>query len=253
MGIFDMKHDYFNYIVSVKCWISRPWNLSVLRERHAKLLKKNPIFKLKVKFGNRTIPSVVYPRLMQPQMLCFRSALGYPAFTVGTRTGTPEVRPSRSSRTRERSHPSRTRTARETLDRGRSSALPTTSQSISRVLDAPFVLPKNEILAESEFAAPTITKLIPIPFSTSGLLPFPCKTALRTAIALRLDAARKQAYSFPRLYQSLHITLVPAGSVTADSLPPSSKAGKAKRLSEEFIVKFSLRKFSFYSSGEEAR
>nr|GMC60689.1 photosystem I P700 chlorophyll A apoprotein A1 [Ipomoea batatas] len=41
-----------------------------------------------------------------------------------------------------------------------------------------------------------------------SLLPFPCKTALRTAIALRLDAARKQAYSFPRLYQSLHITLV---------------------------------------------
>jgi hypothetical protein len=32
-----------------------------------------------------------------------RSALGYPAFTVGTITGTPEVRPSRSSRTRERS------------------------------------------------------------------------------------------------------------------------------------------------------
>nr|YP_009493653.1 NADH dehydrogenase subunit 5 [Codonopsis lanceolata]AWN57598.1 NADH dehydrogenase subunit 5 [Codonopsis lanceolata] len=31
-----------------------------------------------------------------------------------------------------------------------------------------FVLPKNAILAESEFAAPTITKLIPIPFSTSG-------------------------------------------------------------------------------------
>ncbi|KAK7365379.1 hypothetical protein VNO78_39825 [Psophocarpus tetragonolobus] len=30
-----------------------------------------------------------------------RSALGYPAFTVGTITGTPEVRPSRSSRTRE--------------------------------------------------------------------------------------------------------------------------------------------------------
>ena len=27
------------------------------------------------------------------------SALGYPAFTVGTITGTPEVRPSRSSRT----------------------------------------------------------------------------------------------------------------------------------------------------------
>lgn len=26
---------------------------------------------MKVKFGNRTIPSVVYPRLMQPQMLCF--------------------------------------------------------------------------------------------------------------------------------------------------------------------------------------
>ncbi|QCE06704.1 hypothetical protein DEO72_LG9g1718 [Vigna unguiculata] len=32
-----------------------------------------------------------------------RSALGYPAFTVGTITGTPEVHPSRSSRTRERS------------------------------------------------------------------------------------------------------------------------------------------------------
>nr|WAB45805.1 NADH dehydrogenase subunit 5 [Cistanche deserticola] len=34
--------------------------------------------------------------------------------------------------------------------------------------NSPFILPKNEILAESEFAAPTITKLIPIPFSTSG-------------------------------------------------------------------------------------
>nr|YP_010250666.1 NADH dehydrogenase subunit 5 [Nymphaea hybrid cultivar]QTV76322.1 NADH dehydrogenase subunit 5 [Nymphaea hybrid cultivar] len=34
--------------------------------------------------------------------------------------------------------------------------------------NSPFVLPKNEILAESEFAAPTITELIPIPFSTSG-------------------------------------------------------------------------------------
>ncbi len=32
-----------------------------------------------------------------------RSALGYPASTVGTITGTPEVRPSWSSRTRERS------------------------------------------------------------------------------------------------------------------------------------------------------
>ncbi len=32
-----------------------------------------------------------------------RSALGYPASTVGMITGTPEVRPSRSSRTRERS------------------------------------------------------------------------------------------------------------------------------------------------------
>ncbi|KAK8923692.1 hypothetical protein KSP39_PZI019134 [Platanthera zijinensis] len=29
--------------------------------------------------------------------------LGYPVFTVGTITGTPEVRPSRFSRTRERS------------------------------------------------------------------------------------------------------------------------------------------------------
>nr|BCT43287.1 NADH dehydrogenase subunit 5 [Musa coccinea] len=34
--------------------------------------------------------------------------------------------------------------------------------------NSPFVLPKNEILAESEFAVPTITKLIPIMFSTSG-------------------------------------------------------------------------------------
>nr|WAS35517.1 NADH dehydrogenase subunit 5 [Brassica oleracea] len=34
--------------------------------------------------------------------------------------------------------------------------------------NSPLVLPKNEILAESEFAAPTITKLIPILFSTSG-------------------------------------------------------------------------------------
>lgn len=34
--------------------------------------------------------------------------------------------------------------------------------------NSPFVLPKNEILAESEFAASTITKLIPITFSTSG-------------------------------------------------------------------------------------
>ena len=32
-----------------------------------------------------------------------RSALGYLAFIVGTITGTPELRPSRSSRTRERS------------------------------------------------------------------------------------------------------------------------------------------------------
>ncbi|KAK8958328.1 hypothetical protein KSP40_PGU021784 [Platanthera guangdongensis] len=32
-----------------------------------------------------------------------RSALVYPTFTVGTITGTPEVRPSWSSRTRERS------------------------------------------------------------------------------------------------------------------------------------------------------
>nr|UPI48982.1 NADH dehydrogenase subunit 5 [Balanophora reflexa] len=36
--------------------------------------------------------------------------------------------------------------------------------------NSPYVLPKNEILAESEFAAPTILKLIPILFSTSGTL-----------------------------------------------------------------------------------
>lgn len=34
--------------------------------------------------------------------------------------------------------------------------------------NSPFVLPKNEIIAESDFIAPTITKLIPILFSTSG-------------------------------------------------------------------------------------
>ena len=34
--------------------------------------------------------------------------------------------------------------------------------------NSPSVLPKNEILAESEFAAPTIIKLIPILFSTLG-------------------------------------------------------------------------------------
>jgi hypothetical protein len=33
-----------------------------------------------------------------------RSALGYPAYTIGMITGTPVVRPSRSSRTRERSY-----------------------------------------------------------------------------------------------------------------------------------------------------
>lgn len=46
---------------------------------------------------------------------------------------------------------------------------PTASWPLSNFwANSPFVLPKNEILAESEFAAPTITKLIPIPFSTSG-------------------------------------------------------------------------------------
>jgi len=47
---------------------------SVLREREAVRDKKNQIIEInlrlvKVKFGDRTIPSVVYPRLMQPQML----------------------------------------------------------------------------------------------------------------------------------------------------------------------------------------
>lgn len=46
---------------------------------------------------------------------------------------------------------------------------PTASWPLSNFwANSPFVLPKNEILAESEFAAPTITKLIPILFSTSG-------------------------------------------------------------------------------------
>lgn len=34
--------------------------------------------------------------------------------------------------------------------------------------NSPFVLPKHEIISESEFIAPTITKLLPILFSTSG-------------------------------------------------------------------------------------
>ena len=46
---------------------------------------------------------------------------------------------------------------------------PTVSCPLSNFwANSPFVLPKNEILAESEFATPPITKLIPILFSTSG-------------------------------------------------------------------------------------
>lgn len=50
--------------------------LSILQERHM-IRDKKKIFErnlrlLKVKFGNKTIPSVVYPRLMQPQILYFR-------------------------------------------------------------------------------------------------------------------------------------------------------------------------------------
>jgi len=46
---------------------------SVLRERDAVRYRKNEILEInlrsvKVKFGDRTIPSIVYPRLMQPQM-----------------------------------------------------------------------------------------------------------------------------------------------------------------------------------------
>nr|GMD87867.1 photosystem II CP43 reaction center protein [Ipomoea batatas] len=66
-----------------------------------------------------------------------------------------------------------------------------------------------------------------------SLLPFPCKTALRTAIALRLDAARKQAYSFPSLYQSLHITLVPVKrellSVTGSSTSEGDQSNLVKQ------------------------
>ena len=40
----------------------------MIRDRKKKIIEINLRF-LKVKFGNRTIPSVVYPRLMQPQML----------------------------------------------------------------------------------------------------------------------------------------------------------------------------------------
>ncbi|KAH7572134.1 hypothetical protein JRO89_XS04G0208200 [Xanthoceras sorbifolium] len=38
--------------------------------------------------------------------------------------------------------------------------------NILKLANSPFVLPKDEILAESKFAAPTITKLIPISFNT---------------------------------------------------------------------------------------
>ncbi|KAI5653705.1 hypothetical protein M9H77_30892 [Catharanthus roseus] len=48
-------------------------------------------------------------------------------------------------------------------DRRRIIGTPTPSRA-----NSPFVLPKNDNLAESEFAAPTITKLVPILFSTSG-------------------------------------------------------------------------------------
>ncbi|XP_057548647.1 NADH-ubiquinone oxidoreductase chain 5, partial [Amaranthus tricolor] len=51
-----------------------------------------------------------------------------------------------------------------------------------------FVLPKNEILAESEFAAPTITKLIPILFSTSG-----------ASVAYNVNAVADQ---FQRVFQT---------------------------------------------------
>jgi len=45
--------------------------IHMIRDREKKKIKNLRL--LKVKFGNRTIPSVVYPRLMQPQMLCFNS------------------------------------------------------------------------------------------------------------------------------------------------------------------------------------
>ncbi|KAJ3674023.1 hypothetical protein LUZ60_006015 [Juncus effusus] len=48
-------------------------------------------------------PIVMINGSSRRDLIFIRSALGYPAFTVGTITGTPEVRPSQSSRTRERS------------------------------------------------------------------------------------------------------------------------------------------------------
>ncbi|KAK4381883.1 hypothetical protein Sango_2925000 [Sesamum angolense] len=50
-----------------------------------------------------------------------RSALSYPAFTMGTITGTPEVRPSRSSHSRKRS--SQCSNARHTCYNGRDKRL----------------------------------------------------------------------------------------------------------------------------------
>ncbi|KAK5785870.1 hypothetical protein PVK06_040491 [Gossypium arboreum] len=46
---------------------------------------------------------LIFPKSTHRREVVIRSALGYQAFTVGTITGTPEMRPSRSSRTRERS------------------------------------------------------------------------------------------------------------------------------------------------------
>lgn len=66
-----VRFDFFFYFLFINLFILD--SLLVLRERHMirdrkKIIEIN-LRLLKVKFGNRTIPSVVYPRLMQPQML----------------------------------------------------------------------------------------------------------------------------------------------------------------------------------------
>ena len=67
-----VRFDSFFFFIII--YLSSYLPLSVLRERHMIQDRKKKIIEinlrlLKVKFGNRTIPSVVYPRLMQPQML----------------------------------------------------------------------------------------------------------------------------------------------------------------------------------------
>ena len=69
------EKEAFTYYRDGAIWFFFYLSISVLRERDTiQDTKKKDSWKknlrlMKVKFGDRTIPSVVYPRLMQPQML----------------------------------------------------------------------------------------------------------------------------------------------------------------------------------------